>query len=67
MVAAVFYSLVFLILRGTIALKGGLKLNFDPEARRTTVHGTYEYPRFIAAIARSMLWYVLYDPYLRAS
>ncbi|KAI0806105.1 hypothetical protein BC629DRAFT_1590521 [Irpex lacteus] len=57
LVAAIFYSLVFLILRGTIAIHGGLKLNLDYEARRTTMYDSHEYPRFIAAIARSMLWY----------
>ncbi|KAI0090251.1 hypothetical protein BDY19DRAFT_1047449 [Irpex rosettiformis] len=56
-VAAIFYSLVFLILRGTIAIHGGLKLNLDYEARRSTMYDNHEYPRFIAAIARSMLWY----------
>ncbi|KAI0346177.1 hypothetical protein BDW22DRAFT_1425695 [Trametopsis cervina] len=57
LVAAVFYSLVFLILRGTIAIRGGLKLNLDYESRRSTMYDSHEYPRFIAAIARSMLWY----------
>ncbi|THG96205.1 hypothetical protein EW026_g5582 [Hermanssonia centrifuga] len=56
-VSVLFYSLVFLILRGTLTIRGGLKLNLDIEARRSTMHGALEYPKFIAAIARSMLWY----------
>ena len=57
LIAALFYSLVFLILRGTLVIRGGLKLNLDVEARRNTMHNESDYPEFIAAIARSMLWY----------
>lgn len=56
LVSSLFYSLVFLILRGTLAIRGGLKLNLDLEARRSTMYDSFEYPKFIAAIARSMLW-----------
>ena len=59
LIASAFYALVFLIIRGTIVIKGGLKFNLDPEARRTTLFGTFESPEFIGAVARSMLWYVL--------
>ncbi|KIP10455.1 hypothetical protein PHLGIDRAFT_84948 [Phlebiopsis gigantea 11061_1 CR5-6] len=57
LVAAVFYSLVFLILRGTVAFKGGLKFNLDLESRRNTMYCNTESPKFIASVARSMLWY----------
>ena len=57
LVAVLFYSLVFLILRGTLAIRGGLKLNLDLEARQMTMYDTSDYPEFIAAIAQSMLWY----------
>ena len=57
LIAVLFYSLVFLILRGTLAIRGGLKLNLDLEARQMTMYDTSDYPEFIAAIAQSMLWY----------
>ncbi|KAI0703810.1 hypothetical protein BC835DRAFT_1410537 [Cytidiella melzeri] len=57
LVAAIFYALVFLILRGTIGIGSGIRLNLDYESRRSTMHDSHEYPKFIAAIARSMLWY----------
>lgn len=57
LVTVVFYSLVFLILRGTIAFKGGLKFNLDIESRRNTMYCNTESPKFIGSVARSMLWY----------
>lgn len=57
LVSAMFYALVYLIIRGTLGFRGGMKLNLDPESRRTTVYSVFEYPTFIAAIAKSMLWY----------
>lgn len=57
LVAAVFYSLVFLIVRGTLAFRGGLKFNLDLESRRSTMYCNTESPKFIASVARSMLWY----------
>ena len=57
LVAVVFYSLVFLIIRGTLAFRGGLKFNLDLESRRSTMYCNTESPKFIAALARSMLWY----------
>ncbi|EKM58470.1 uncharacterized protein PHACADRAFT_252814 [Phanerochaete carnosa HHB-10118-sp] len=57
LVAVLFYALVFLIIRGTLAFRGGLKFNLDPEARRSTMYGNFESPKFIASVARSMLWY----------
>ncbi|KAK7691042.1 hypothetical protein QCA50_006145 [Cerrena zonata] len=57
LVSAVFYSLIFLILRGTLTIKGGLKFTLDPIKRWNSQIGTAEYHKFIGAIAESMLWY----------
>ncbi|EJF64498.1 hypothetical protein DICSQDRAFT_79975 [Dichomitus squalens LYAD-421 SS1] len=59
-VSVVFYTLVFLILRGTLTIKNGIKLNLNRSHRwSTSSAATVEYQRFISAIARSMLWYPL--------
>ncbi|GJE96214.1 hypothetical protein PsYK624_124080 [Phanerochaete sordida] len=57
LIAVLFYSLVFLTIRGTLTFRDGLKFTLDPEARRTTVYGNFESPVFIASISRGMLWY----------
>lgn len=54
--SAVFYSIIFLVLRGTISIKGGIKLTLDPNQRMATTDRD-GYHRFIARIARSMIWY----------
>ncbi|TFK40233.1 hypothetical protein BDQ12DRAFT_488623 [Crucibulum laeve] len=54
--SAVLYSLIFLALRGTLMIKGGLKLTFDPNERWNNDDGV-NYHRFVARVARSMLWY----------
>jgi len=54
---AMLYSLIFLVLRGTLVIKGGLKLNMDPQQRLNASGINADYHRFIASIARSMLWY----------
>lgn len=51
-----FYTLVFLIIRGSLVIRGGLKFNIDPEARRSTLYGNFESPEFVATVARSMFW-----------
>lgn len=57
-VSVVFYTLLFLILRGTLSIKDGFKLNLNRSHRwSTSSTATVEYQRFIAAVARSMLWY----------
>jgi Mn2+/Fe2+ NRAMP family transporter len=58
LIAVGFYALVFLIIRGSLVFRGGLKFNLDPEARRSTLYGHFESPEFIGAVAKSMLWYV---------
>lgn len=58
LVSAVLYAVMFLVLRGTIQVKGGISLNLDPNIRWTGI-GTdsAEYQRFIGAIVRSMILY----------
>ncbi|KAI8982703.1 hypothetical protein BD414DRAFT_81771 [Trametes punicea] len=57
-VSVVFFTLVFLVLRGTLTIKGGIKFNLDRQHRWSMSSiTTIEYQRFIAAVARSMLWY----------
>jgi hypothetical protein len=49
------YSIIFLVLRGTLVIKGGLKLSLDPNERWDG--NVQSYHRFVARIARSMLWF----------
>ncbi|KAL7279343.1 hypothetical protein ACG7TL_007184 [Trametes sanguinea] len=57
-VSVIFFTLVFLVLRGTLTIKGGIKLNLNRQHRWSMSSvTTIEYQRFIAAVARSMLWY----------
>ncbi|TFK27154.1 hypothetical protein FA15DRAFT_666648 [Coprinopsis marcescibilis] len=56
LLSAVFYSIIFLVLRGTLNIKGGIKLTLDPNERWTNVSGD-NYHQFIVRVARSMLWY----------
>ncbi|KAF5381971.1 hypothetical protein D9615_004299 [Tricholomella constricta] len=55
--SAILYSLLFLVLRGTLNIKGGIKLTLDPQERWVAGKVTEDYHRFVARIARSMLWY----------
>lgn len=55
--SAILYSLIFLVLRGTLNINGGIKLTLDPHERWVSGHVTENYQRFVARIARSMLWY----------
>ncbi|KAF7312149.1 hypothetical protein MIND_00227400 [Mycena indigotica] len=54
-VSALLFSLIFLALRGTLVLRGGLKLSLDPNER--WAGNIQNYHRFVARIARSMLWF----------
>ena len=55
--SAIVYSLIFLMLRGTIAFNAGLEFQFNPERRSRTLNETAEeYQRFIFSVARRMLW-----------
>jgi len=54
--SALLYSLVFLVLRGTLVIKGGgLKVRLDPNERWGG--NVQNYHRFVARISRSMLWF----------
>ncbi|KAJ7242799.1 hypothetical protein B0H12DRAFT_1236673 [Mycena haematopus] len=53
--SALLYSLIFLVLRGTLVIRGGLKFSLDPNERWSG--NVHNYHRFVARIARSMLWF----------
>ncbi|KAJ7086107.1 hypothetical protein B0H15DRAFT_845346 [Mycena belliarum] len=53
--SALIFSIVFLVLRGTLVIKGGFKLALDPNERWSG--NVQNYHRFVARIARSMLWF----------
>jgi len=55
--SAILYSLIFLVLRGTLNIRGGIKFTLDPQERWVAGKVTENYHRFVARIARSMLWY----------
>ncbi|KAI0749876.1 hypothetical protein C8Q80DRAFT_1269678 [Daedaleopsis nitida] len=57
-VSVLFFTLVFLVLRGTLTIKNGIKIKLNRTNRWSMSSvTTVEYQRFIAAVARSMLWY----------
>lgn len=57
LLSAIIYSLIFLVLRGTLAINGGLKIHIDPERRLRISNGTFEeYQRYVYSVARTMLW-----------
>jgi len=53
--SACLFSFIFLVLRGTLVIRGGLKLTLDPSERWNG--NVQNYHRFVARIARSMLWF----------
>lgn len=55
--SVIVYSLIFLMLRGTIVFNSGLKIHINPERRLRPRNETFEeYQRFVHSIARIMLW-----------
>lgn len=55
-ISAILYSLIFLVLRGSLVIKGGLKFSMDNlNERGDRVQADYQ--RFVAGIASSMIWY----------
>ncbi|KAF7317008.1 hypothetical protein HMN09_00435200 [Mycena chlorophos] len=54
-ISAVLYSLSYLVLRGTLKIRGGLKLSLDPNERWSG--GVQNYHKFVARISRSMIWF----------
>ncbi|KIY66534.1 hypothetical protein CYLTODRAFT_455276 [Cylindrobasidium torrendii FP15055 ss-10] len=56
--SATLYSLIFLVLRGTLVVKGGVKLALNPAERQIQSDDKDEtYRIFITGVARSMLWF----------
>ncbi|KAF8802528.1 hypothetical protein BYT27DRAFT_6764092 [Phlegmacium glaucopus] len=57
--SAIFFSLIFLVLRGTLKIRGGIKLTLNPDKRwgDNSCDSEEQYYRFIARVAKSMLWY----------
>ncbi|KAJ7650692.1 hypothetical protein FB45DRAFT_23934 [Roridomyces roridus] len=53
--SACLFSVIYLVLRGTLVIKGGLKLTLDPSERWNG--NVQNYQRFVERIARSMLWF----------
>jgi hypothetical protein len=54
--SAVLYPIIFLILRGTLTFKGGIHVTLNPKKRWSTETEADHYNRFIARVARSMIW-----------
>lgn len=55
--SVIVYSLIFLMLRGTIIFNAGLKIHINPERRLRPRNETFEeYQSFIYSVARKMLW-----------
>ncbi|KAJ7183162.1 hypothetical protein C8R46DRAFT_854457, partial [Mycena filopes] len=52
-ISALLFSLIFLVLRGTLVVRGGLKLTLDPNERWGG--NVQNYHRFVARIARSII------------
>lgn len=50
--SAILYSLIFLVLRGSISFRGGVSFSLNRNERNVD-----HYQRFVAGIAKSMLWY----------
>lgn len=56
MLSALLYVVNFLFLRGTLVIKGGLRITLNPTERWNGSGNNYR--RFVAKVAKSMLWYV---------
>jgi hypothetical protein len=55
--SAIVYSLIFLMIRGTIVINAGVKIDINPERRLRPRSETFEeYQRFVYSVARTMLW-----------
>lgn len=55
--AVIVYSLIFLVLRGVLRVRGGINFTLKPQERWSTSNNSEEYDRFMGAVAKSMLWY----------
>ncbi|KAG6861350.1 hypothetical protein C0995_001083 [Termitomyces sp. Mi166 len=61
MLSAILYSVIFLVLRGTLNIKGGVRLVLDPYERWSSGRVAENYHRFVARIAR--IYIALLVPY----
>ncbi|KAG1750721.1 hypothetical protein EDB19DRAFT_1611739, partial [Suillus lakei] len=50
----IIYSLIFLVLRGILHIKGGIKLTFKAQGRWCAVTDSEEYHRFMVAVAKTI-------------
>lgn len=55
--SVIIYSPIFLVLRGILHVKGGIKLTFKAQGRWCAVTDSEEYHRFMVAVAKTMFWY----------
>lgn len=57
--SAIFYSIIFLCLRGTLVIGQGIRLNLTPENLQgwgARLNDSEQYRHFLGAVVRSMLW-----------
>lgn len=60
-VSAVAYSAVFLVLRGTLVMNGGMRLQLNAEQRWLGMSGPLvDYRHFVNALSRRLLWCVYF-------
>ncbi|KAL1746947.1 hypothetical protein HDZ31DRAFT_33092, partial [Schizophyllum fasciatum] len=57
--SAILYSLIFLVLRGTLKIRDGISLNFNPMARYDMTEGQ-GYHQFVVSIAHSLFSHQYY-------
>ncbi|KIL64263.1 hypothetical protein M378DRAFT_41761, partial [Amanita muscaria Koide BX008] len=51
------YSVTFLVLRGTLSLKGGIRFTVNPSERRSTIQTDPSYHHIFERVAGAMIWY----------
>ncbi|KIK62516.1 hypothetical protein GYMLUDRAFT_72736 [Collybiopsis luxurians FD-317 M1] len=56
--SAILYTLIFLVLRGMIVIKGGLRITLNPEERWKDQSNS-AYQRFVASIARTYILFLV--------
>ncbi|EIW84202.1 hypothetical protein CONPUDRAFT_29572, partial [Coniophora puteana RWD-64-598 SS2] len=55
--SGVLYSTIFLVHRGNLRVKGGLRFFKTSSSRRSALEDIEEYQSFIGAVASTLLWY----------
>lgn len=51
------YSVTFLVLRGTLSLKGGIRFTVNPSERRSTIQTDPSYHHIFERVAGAMIWF----------